>query len=125
MSVLALHTRQTEQTPRRLIAIAGNPNAGKTTLFNALTGTRQKVANYPGVTVERKVGHLRLPSGEAVDVVDLPGCYSLAARSPEEQIAHDVLIGRSEFALRDEQGNYRGTLEVTQDITAMRQLLRG
>ncbi len=78
---------------RRLIAIAGNPNAGKTTIFNALTGTRQKVGNYPGVTVERKTGQLRLPSGEIVDVVDLPGCYSLAARSPEEQIAHDVLRG--------------------------------
>ena len=78
---------------RRLIAIAGNPNAGKTTIFNALTGTRQKVGNYPGVTVERKIGQLRLPSDELVDVVDLPGCYSLAARSPEEQIAHDVLFG--------------------------------
>lgn len=79
---------------RRLIAIAGNPNAGKTTIFNALTGTRQKVGNYPGVTVERKKGQVRLPSGETVDVVDLPGCYSLAARSPEEQIAHDVLLDR-------------------------------
>lgn len=76
-----------------MIAIAGNPNAGKTTLFNALTGTRQKVGNYAGVTVERKVGKLDLPSGETVDIVDLPGCYSLAARSPEEQIAHDVLLG--------------------------------
>ncbi|MBI5060289.1 ferrous iron transport protein B [candidate division KSB1 bacterium] len=78
---------------RRVIAIAGNPNAGKTTVFNALTGTRQKVGNYPGVTVERKIGQLRLPAGEIVDVVDTPGCYSLAARSPEEQVAHDVLLG--------------------------------
>jgi ferrous iron transport protein B len=78
---------------RRVVAIAGNPNAGKTTLFNALTGTRQKVGNYPGVTVERKSGQCELPSGETIDVVDLPGCYSLAARSPEEQIAHDVLLG--------------------------------
>jgi ferrous iron transport protein B len=78
---------------RRVIAIAGNPNAGKTTVFNALTGTRQKVGNYPGVTVERKIGQLRLPSGETVDVIDTPGCYSLAARSPEEQVAHDVLLG--------------------------------
>ncbi|MDD5088141.1 MAG: ferrous iron transport protein B [bacterium] len=78
---------------RRLIAIAGNPNAGKTTLFNALTGARQKVSNYPGVTVERKAGQLKLAAGETVDVVDLPGCYSLAARSPEEQIAHDVILG--------------------------------
>ncbi len=81
---------------RRLIAIAGNPNAGKTTLFNAFTGTRQKVGNYPGVTVERKCGPMRLPGGETVDIVDLPGCYSLAARSPEEQIAHDVLLGELE-----------------------------
>lgn len=78
---------------RRRIAIAGNPNAGKTTLFNALTGTRQKVGNYPGVTVERKTGQCELPSGEIVEIIDLPGCYSLAARSPEEQIAHDVLLG--------------------------------
>lgn len=81
---------------KRLIAIAGNPNSGKTTVYNALTGTRQKVGNYPGVTVERKTGILRLPSGETVDVVDLPGCYSLAARSPEEQIAHNVLLGEME-----------------------------
>lgn len=77
----------------RVIAIAGNPNTGKTTLFNALTGTRQRVGNYAGVTVERKVGTLQLPSGETITIIDLPGCYSLAARSPEEQIAHDVLMG--------------------------------
>ena len=89
-----LRIRETKRTAcRRLVAIAGNPNAGKTTLFNALTGTRQKVGNYPGVTVERKSGQCDLPSGETIDVVDLPGCYSLAARSPEEQIAHDVLLG--------------------------------
>lgn len=87
---LPVHSR------RRLIALAGNPNSGKTTLFNALTGTRQKVSNYHGVTVERKIGQLRLTNGEVVDVVDLPGCYSLAARSPEEQIAHDVLLGEME-----------------------------
>jgi ferrous iron transport protein B len=80
----------------RVIAIAGNPNAGKTTLFNALTGTRQRVGNYPGVTVERKVGSMSLPNGEQITVIDLPGCYSLAARSPEEQIAHDVLLGELE-----------------------------
>jgi len=85
-----------QPTPtRRLVAIAGNPNSGKTTLFNRLTGARHKVGNYPGVTVERKVGLLQLPSGETVDLVDLPGTYSFAARSPEEQISHDVLIGES------------------------------
>jgi ferrous iron transport protein B len=93
-----LRTKATNSTQcrRHTIAIAGNPNAGKTTLFNALTGTRQKTGNYPGVTVERKIGQCELPSGEVVDVVDLPGCYSLAARSPEEQIAHDVLLGEME-----------------------------
>jgi ferrous iron transport protein B len=80
---------------RRLIAIAGNPNSGKTTLFNRLTGARHKVGNYPGVTVERKIGQFTLPSGETVDLVDLPGTYSFAARSPEEQISHDVLVGDS------------------------------
>lgn len=81
---------------RRLIAIAGNPNSGKTTLFNRLTGARQKVGNYPGVTVERKTGSITLPSGEQIDLVDLPGSYSVAARSPEEQISHDVLSGVSQ-----------------------------
>ena len=90
------HTKKTSTIKsRRLIAIAGNPNSGKTTIFNQLTGARLKVGNYPGVTVERKVGRTKLDSGEAVDIVDLPGCYSLAARSPEEQIAHDVLTGDS------------------------------
>ncbi|MBK6911920.1 MAG: ferrous iron transport protein B [bacterium] len=85
-----------QPTPtRRLVAVAGNPNSGKTTLFNRLTGARHKVGNYPGVTVERKVGLLTLPSGEVVDLVDLPGTYSFAARSPEEQISHDVLVGES------------------------------
>ncbi len=88
---------------RKLVAIAGNPNAGKTTVFNALTGTRQKVGNYAGVTVERKSGSLHLPSGDTVEVVDLPGCYSLAARSPEEQIAHDVLLGEMEGEERPDQ----------------------
>ena len=78
----------------KYIAVAGNPNAGKTTVFNALAGTRQKVANYPGVTVEQKEASLRLSNGESVILVDLPGCYSLTARSPEEQVAHDVLFGR-------------------------------
>jgi ferrous iron transport protein B len=96
VTLSALKSSAKTHCHRRLIAIAGNPNAGKTTVFNALTGARQKIANYPGVTVERKIGLLHLPSGEEVDVVDLPGCYSLAARSPEEQIAHDVIMGESD-----------------------------
>src|SRR6266436_3676825 len=74
------------------IALAGNPNAGKTTLFNSLTGLKQKVANYPGVTVERKHGPWRL-NGKAADLIDLPGLYSLDATSLDEHIARDVITG--------------------------------
>lgn len=76
------------------IALVGNPNCGKTSLFNHLTGTRQKVANYAGVTVERKVGNFTLPSGRAVRVLDLPGTYSLNASSPDEAITRDVVQGK-------------------------------
>ena len=76
-----------------LIALAGNPNAGKTTLFNALTGLKQKVANYPGVTVERKEGIWKLGE-DAARLIDLPGLYSLDVTSIDEQIAHDVLTGK-------------------------------
>ena len=78
------------------IALVGNPNCGKTALFNLLTGARQKVANYAGVTVERKVGAVRLPGGKLVEVVDLPGAYSLTAATPDEQVMLDVLQGRRE-----------------------------
>src|SRR5689334_4589495 len=74
------------------IALAGNPNAGKTTLFNALTGLKQKVANYPGVTVERKEGIWRLNGGQS-NLIDLPGLYSLDATSLDEQIAREVITG--------------------------------
>ncbi len=76
------------------IALVGNPNCGKTSLFNHLTGTRQKVANYAGVTVERKIGNFILPSGRAVRVLDLPGTYSLNATSPDEAITRDVVQGK-------------------------------
>ncbi|WP_347260292.1 ferrous iron transporter B [Rudaea sp.] len=76
------------------IALVGNPNCGKTALFNLLTGTRQKVANYAGVTIERKEGHYTAPSGRSVRVLDLPGAYSLAATSPDEAITRDVVMGR-------------------------------
>lgn len=78
------------------IALVGNPNCGKTALFNALTGARQKVANYPGVTVERKVGQFVSPAGARVQVLDLPGTYSLRARSPDEEVTRDVVLGRFE-----------------------------
>src|SRR6187200_1511548 len=85
-----------------VVALAGNPNSGKTTLFNALTGLRQKVANYPGVTVEKKTGKCRLPDERWVDVIDLPGTYSLISRSPDEQVAMEVLRGlRPETATPD------------------------
>ena len=76
------------------IALVGNPNCGKTSLFNHLTGTRQKVANYAGVTVERKVGQFTLPSGKPVRVLDLPGTYSLDATRPDEAITRDVVQGK-------------------------------
>lgn len=78
----------------RRAALVGNPNAGKSALFNALTGARQKIANYPGVTVERKVGRMVLPSGEPVELVDLPGSYSLDAASPDEEVTRDVVLGK-------------------------------
>ncbi len=75
-------------------ALVGTPNSGKTALFNALTGSRQKVANYPGVTVERKAGSFQTVSGHRVDLIDLPGTYSLRGRSPDEEITRDVVLGR-------------------------------
>ncbi|HET8996300.1 MAG TPA: ferrous iron transporter B, partial [Acetobacteraceae bacterium] len=76
------------------LALVGNPNCGKTALFNVLTGKRQKVANYPGVTVERKEGPLTTPDGRFTRVLDLPGTYSLRARSPDEVITRDAVLGR-------------------------------
>jgi len=75
-------------------ALVGTPNSGKTALFNALTGGRQKVANYPGVTVERKAGLLQTPAGHRVNLIDLPGTYSLRGRSPDEEITREVVLGR-------------------------------
>ena len=80
-------------TQPRSAALVGNPNAGKSALFNALTGARQKIANYPGVTVERKAGRLVLPSGEPVTLTDLPGSYSLTPTSPDEEVTRKVILG--------------------------------
>lgn len=77
-----------------IVAVVGPPNSGKSTLFNRLTGLRQKVANYPGVTVEHRVGKVRVAQGHEVTLVDLPGIYSLTPCSEDERIAHDVLTGR-------------------------------
>ena len=77
----------------RKAALVGNPNAGKSALFNALTGARQKIANYPGVTVERKSGRLVLPAGDSIELVDLPGSYSLDPSSPDEEVTRKVVMG--------------------------------
>ena len=74
------------------VALVGNPNSGKTALFNALTGAHQKVANYAGVTVERKEGFIR-NAGRTLSVLDLPGTYSLRARSPDEEVTRDAISG--------------------------------
>ncbi|WP_293904763.1 ferrous iron transporter B [Phenylobacterium sp.] len=76
------------------VALVGNPNTGKTALFNALTGSRQKVANYAGVTVERKEGHIVTAAGRALSILDLPGTYSLRARSPDEVVTRDAVLGK-------------------------------
>jgi ferrous iron transport protein B len=79
-----------------LVALVGNPNAGKSALFNMLTGARQKVGNYPGVTVERHSGRVSLPDGRPVELIDLPGTYGLEPSSPDEQVTRDVLFGTQE-----------------------------
>jgi ferrous iron transport protein B len=79
---------------KRLIAVVGNPNCGKTTIFNELTGLRQKVGNYPGVTVEKKEGIITFADGCEITLLDLPGTYSLSANSPDEKITTDVILGK-------------------------------
>src|SRR5271156_6987290 len=84
----------TTTTPATLtVALVGNPNTGKSTLFTALVGVRQRVGNYPGVTVEKKIGYADLDD-RSFAMVDLPGTYSLAPRSPDEMVTVDVLLGR-------------------------------
>ena len=78
------------------IALVGNPNAGKSSLFNALTGARQKIANYPGVTVERKAGHSSFADGRPISLIDLPGTYSLTPSSLDEAVTRDVILGQRE-----------------------------
>ena len=77
-----------------LVALVGNPNSGKSALFNALTGARQKIGNYPGVTVERKAGKWALADGSSVELVDLPGAYSLTPDSLDEQVTRDIVLGQ-------------------------------
>ncbi|HEX9930989.1 MAG TPA: ferrous iron transport protein B [Pyrinomonadaceae bacterium] len=94
MQNIAVKEQKPKTKDQITVALAGNPNAGKTTLFNALTGLRQKVANYPGVTVERKEGVWRIADDKTATLIDLPGLYSLDANSIDEQIARDVLTGK-------------------------------
>ena len=86
----------------KAVAVIGPPNSGKTTLFNRLTGLRQKVANFPGVTVEQHTGVVELASGESVELIDLPGVYSLTPHSEDEQVAYDVLTGRRQDTSKPE-----------------------
>ena len=90
-----MSTSTVESVRARTIAIIGNPNSGKTTLFNALTHLRQKVGNYPGVTVEKKEGRITFDDGSEASLLDLPGAYSLTANSPDEKIGTDILLGRT------------------------------
>lgn len=92
MSTASAATSAAPRAP--VFALVGNPNCGKSTLFNALTGLKQKIGNYPGVTVERKVGTAYTQHGHPLTLIDLPGAYSLAARSPDEAVTRDVLLGR-------------------------------
>ena len=102
----------------KLVALVGNPNCGKTALFNGLTGSHQKVANYAGVTVERKEGRLISAAGKALRLLDLPGTYSLHPRSPDERVTCDVLAGRA-------RGEKRPDLVVmVLDATNLRRNLR-
>ena len=80
------------------IALIGNPNSGKSSLFNALTGLNQKISNYPGVTVDKKVGHIELSSGDLVEIIDFPGIYSLYPNSSDEKIV--AIAGRGPAAVR-------------------------
>ncbi len=109
-----------------LIALVGNPNAGKTALFNALTGARQKVANYPGVTVERKSGRMALNDGRPVELVDLPGAYSMVPDSLDETVTRNVILGQQEAQRRPDAliivvdaGNLDNHLRFTLEVIAL------
>ena len=109
-----------------VVALVGNPNAGKSALFNALTGARQKIANYPGVTVERKAGRMLMPSGEPVELIDLPGTYGLDTTSPDEEVTRRVIMGEQPGQARPEvlvivldASNLEQHLVLAQEILAL------
>src|SRR2546430_2462889 len=95
-----------------LVALVGNPNTGKTTLFNALAGMNQRVGNYPGVTVETKKGKFT-HRGRLIEIIDLPGTYSLAARSPDEMLAVDVITASRPMSAANPAGEPRPDVIVT------------
>lgn len=99
----AVETLVTAEVRAKSYAVVGNPNSGKTTLFNALTGLRQKVANYPGVTVEKKSGQFIGQHGERVELLDLPGSYSIGGHAPDERITRDVLLDLRQDTPRPER----------------------
>ena len=110
----------------RTAALVGNPNAGKSALFNALTGARQKIANYPGVTVERKAGRMLLPSGEPVELIDLPGSYGLDTTSPDEEVTRRFILGEMDGEKRPDAliivldaGNLEQHLVFAQEVIAL------
>src|SRR5947207_9386165 len=105
-------------TRRHIVAIVGPPNSGKSTLFNRLTGLRQKVANFPGVTVEQRTGCVKLSNHREVTLIDLPGIYTLSPRSEAEQIAYDVLLGSSKQVPRS-----NGILLILDSTNLGRQLM--
>ena len=86
---------------RQKIALVGNPNSGKSSLFNQLTGLKQKIGNFPGVTVEKRVGTTTLPDGSVLEIIDLPGIYSIYPRSLDEQIVADILLDHHSPATPD------------------------
>ncbi|MFW5840312.1 MAG: FeoB small GTPase domain-containing protein, partial [Planctomycetota bacterium] len=108
---------QEARTGRYTVALAGNPNSGKTTIFNAITGGRQHVGNYPGVTVEKKAGSCRY-DGTDLRIVDLPGTYSLTAYSTEELVARNFLIDESPDVVIDilDAGNLERNLYLAVQI---------
>src|SRR3954452_4157834 len=93
IGVAGVHPAATKGSSFRSVAIVGPPNSGKSTLFNRLTGLRQKVANFPGVTVEHHIGYIRNQQGKEVALIDLPGVYSLTPKSEDERVTVDVLNG--------------------------------
>src|SRR5690554_1571605 len=86
---------------KKKIALVGNPNSGKTSLFNQLTGLNQKVGNYPGVTVDKRSGTIKLPNQELCELIDLPGTYSLSSKSEDEKVVQDILLNPKSTAFPD------------------------